>query len=260
MKKLLLLLLVISATYQDIFSFEVQQAYKKIRNTLLGYPPSYFGTENLSLKHEEFVRSLIKRLGIEKEIIIKKMNLNGFNKFGWANAFAYQVIGYKDHIFISESFFKQLTEGEQIFLIGHELMHIKKDHIRIQTISQRVGFPLALIAAGYLSHYHIPSRILRPSLICGLLIGNVYLQQALSRACEREADKESAQQLNSAEGGISFFKRLQTLEPPQRLLTYYIRALFGTHPNNQERITYLEKIMHNHTITNSQQSERDTSS
>src|ERR1700704_5010481 len=75
------------------------------------------GTESLSFEHEQFVRNIIKEMGITKSIHIRKMNRKAVLIYGSRNAFAY--LG--NYIFIGEAFFKELTPLEQRFLIGHEL-------------------------------------------------------------------------------------------------------------------------------------------
>lgn len=94
-----------------------------------------FGAQSLCEQQELFVRSVADRMGIDHQrLIIRKMNIAAMRTFGYCNAFAYfpQFLGLPistiPFLFVSGGFFEDLTQAEQLFLIGHELAHVKERH------------------------------------------------------------------------------------------------------------------------------------
>lgn len=125
---------------------------------------------------------------------------------------------------------------EHRFVLGHEAVHIKNDHPKKRAIAACV-IPVAVHAGCALLHYgtsKIVNTIKRAYTlkkgswgysICswikngtktlsqswilkGLL--SFYLWKKYVRMQEKEADIESAQMLNTAQGGVDFFKNLQS--------------------------------------------------
>lgn len=94
-----------------------------------------FGAQPLSEQQEGLIRSVADKMGIDHQrLIIRKMNTIAMRTFGYYNAFAYfpQFFGLPistiPFLFVSEGFFEDLTEPEQLFLVGHELTHVKEQH------------------------------------------------------------------------------------------------------------------------------------
>ncbi len=203
-------------------------------NTLI---ESAFGTENLTPENEAYIRSIEKKMKMESRgVVLKKMNVRALNKWGWHNAVA--IFG---HIFISESYFNQLSQDAKTYLIGHELIHIDEKHSLIMTIINGMG----LIGAGV--YYTYAKNAQQPwwkkatiGVSSWLLyrLGIAHIQ----RECERRADIKSVALLNSAGGGIELLRQRSLLVPTVASRWSVVRQAFSTHPSNEERIAYLEKI------------------
>ncbi|MEX2437687.1 MAG: M48 family metalloprotease [Candidatus Babeliales bacterium] len=205
-----------------------------------------FGTQPLSKKHQRLVKSLMHKMNISKPIDMRLANWQTKALWGRNNALAM----YDHYLFISDSFFNELSKKEQRFLIGHELSHIKFNHN-----SKQLSVLILLIMLVFFVYKHIYAflrtrisrRIIRIpiGLFCfwALLVGRQVIYATLSRVCERQADKESALCLHCPEGGIAFFNRLEkTAQFPQKKnrLQKALSPWVATHPSNKERIECLK--------------------
>ncbi len=204
-----------------------------------------YGTQPLAKDQREFVESIMQEMGIRKPIDMRMANWRAKAIWGRNNAIAI----YDRYLFISDSFFDELTKEEQRFLIGHELSHIKFYH----NSKQLSIWILLLILVFFL--YGKINKILRPpisrriiripvGLFClwMLLIGRQMISATLSRVCERQADMESVRCLDCPKGGIKFIERLEQVNhivPRKNQFQKVMAPWIATHPSNQERIDYL---------------------
>lgn len=216
-----------------------------------------FGTRPLAPQQEKKIKAVAYKMNIQEPIVIRKANSSALLKFGYHNAFAYFpalffVIPTKApaHLFISEGFFEDLSEEEQFFLIGHELMHIKEHHTKYITLAY-----LLLLSAFLLLWWHTkkwlklffrkyihPKRfsfalktlqaillyifIAVPSLTC----------LAYRRHIERVADIQSMKILQSHNGALKLIDRWQNeYHLPENKLLF---GLLSNHPLHEERKSY----------------------
>lgn len=203
MKKLIILLTLFSINIHCLPIFDgLKNKFQNFTKSFDRVVTSPLGHENLSLKNEKFVRDIISELGMSQKINIKKLNFND-------NACATKL--FKEHIFIDEKFFDELTEDELRFVIGHELMHLHHNHINKKIFSNFVtqNLTFSSMASSY-----------------------------ISRKLELEADASAAKKLNCTQGGISFFEKLSTKTKKKS----WNQKLKSSHPDFEERIAALKKL------------------
>lgn len=222
-----------------------------------------FGSQRISPIYETMIRNIAKELNITEPFEIRKMNTNALQAFGYGNAFVYfpQLfycipLSNIPFLFISQSFFDDLTPIEQRFLIGHELVHIKKHHAQF--------FPLALliIFGILLTIWWVGTRPLRkffanlqkkPLQKLGPIISVLLLWISLivltqtglfyRRHIEWEADNLSLELLNTYDGGIRLMDRWhQEFNMPLHHSFTNLSGLSATHPSIHERKTYFTTI------------------
>lgn len=204
-----------------------------------------YGTQPLSKKQTRLVTSIMKEMGITKPIDMRMANWRAKATWGRNNAIAM----YDQYLFISDSFFDELSKEEQRFLIGHELSHIKFGHNSKQLTVLILLIILAFFLYGKINkalRARIQRRIitLPLGLFCLwlLLVGRQITSATLSRICERQADMESVRCLNCPKGGIKFFDRLERADKitvAQNRIKKWLGPWIATHPSNKARIDYL---------------------
>ncbi|CAN5216433.1 hypothetical protein BH09DEP1_BH09DEP1_6230 [soil metagenome] len=178
-------------------------------------------------------------------------------------------------ITLSNEFNQDASLEEKTFVVGHEMAHIKNNHGDQKDLVAVATLPLTIIAvfaidqAVQSSISSINKRFnLKEDGYAARILGIIqkgshiasrsplfhwfifkYLNNTFSRKCEREADRDAALILNSAKGGISFFKKLmlQGKKPssPLRRMIYKLDDALGflSHPPHAERISDLEKLI-----------------
>lgn len=206
-----------------------------------------FGTEKLSTEHESQVRSIMTQMGITKAIDMRYMNYKGLQTFGLYNAIAY----LDSYLFFSKYFFTKLTFEEQLFLIGHELTHIKQNHTRkIALLAGATGMLAAISALGMWQLLKRKNFNTAASMISSVATYTFFARltvipcAAYMRSCEKEADKQSACVLKCPQSGVKFLQHMNELNAALGVSTSlpwstWWKRLTVTHPSDQERINLL---------------------
>ncbi len=229
-------------------AFHAPLQCSSIIKPITDYLAKDYGTTPLDNVHQQQVRSIMKEMGITKSIDLRKSNWKAKAVFGRNNAFAL----YDRYLYLSDSFFDELSKEEQRFLIGHELSHLKYNHIPI-----RLGFSFFLWILAMFLFWNVSrkirEKISRRSITIPLRIGSAFLlgfgmnvcNATLSRIHERQADVESARCLDCSQGGIEFFCRLEksaTILTPQYDYSTKFKRLVASHPSNDERKQYINEL------------------
>ena len=177
------------------------------------------------------------------------MNCNALLRFGYHNAFVVFPlvlqcipIGTTPFLFISEDFFEDLSSSEQRFLIGHEMVHIKKQHFRYLNLFLYMLF-IALLLIGFLIQRYINRRhqelliyITFSLLLCICLLTPKLVAGYYRKNKEREADYLALSTLQAHNGCMALLSRWHhefgvSLHNP-------CYGLFADHPSIHERKMY----------------------
>ena len=233
------LLVTIIYTATIIFSFSPEQ--------------SQSSKYSVSPQTEQFIRQIQKELGLEKmRLYIFKLSDKEKRYIIRTNAYVNQ-----DPIMvIDEEWFNELSDAEKRFLIGHELMHINKDHIfkkKFFIFSLGIPTSIAINLLIYKFQKDLNIKLKDSPQIASVAIYATLISLApfslwYNRHLEREADLESATTLHCARGGELLFKRV--LEEINAIphtwlhkkLLYFYEKFLGTHPTLKKRIKYLAKL------------------
>ncbi|MFI5333275.1 MAG: M48 family metallopeptidase [Candidatus Babeliales bacterium] len=217
-----------------------------------------YGSVPLSPVHEVKVQAIAKELGVIESIVMRKMNTNALKAFGYYNAIAAShvflgILPLVDtpFLFVSEGFFEDLSEREQRFLIGHELIHIKERHTKyIQLVMVLVSLALCILWWLYARKrteaviaIYIPESYRLLTLFCAGFISICMLevipdlmQLWYRRHIEWRADHQSLALLNSHDGGVQLMERwMKEFKIPQ-INPYW--GLLSDHPSCHERRAY----------------------
>ncbi len=209
-----------------------------------------FGTKSIAKDQENKIKSIARAMNVSEPIVIRKMNHNALITFGYYNAFAhfpllfdFIPVGSKPFLFVSEGFFEDLSPKEQLFLIGHEMVHIKEKHTIYLNLLLNLFF-LGLFLfwlffkkiinknAFIKKHSSVFSVIYILLFFISLTVPNL-VSLAYKRHIERVADYKSIEKLKSYDGGI---KLLERWKKEFRLPDYNPHYdLFSDHPSNAER-------------------------
>ncbi len=240
---------------------------------------SFLSGRSVSTKGAQIIDSSCEPL----HSIVKKMNYNKPTFLMLApskNTAGTAELGNVGFIAMDSDFYNTATEAEKTFVIGHEISHMKNYHAEQQTL---MGGVILAGTVGSLLAYDKITQALFEKLEKSLKLDeksfsaralqflkrsnhaiataplvhwfiSKYLYYKFSQSCEREADRESAQLLNSAQGGISFFEKDIAQDAaiknspwysylnPFTALKYANRTLgFLNHPSHEERIALLKK-------------------
>lgn len=228
-----------------------------------------YGSAPLTPAYEAKIMAIAKELGVTEPIVMRKMNTKTLVAFGYYNAFAafYLFGGFlpvidTPFLFISEGFFEDLSEQEQRFLIGHELVHIKERHIKYaQLVMVLISLALCIlwwffarkrteaIIARYVSEsYRMPTLICAGFLsICMLEVIPDFMHLWYRRHIEWEADHQSLTRLHAHDGGVQLMERwMKEFKMPQSN-PYW--GLLSDHPSCYERRAYCLAQKEKHSIT-----------
>lgn len=161
-------------------------------------------------------------------------------------------------IYINKDRFMFYTRHEQRAIIGHELIHIRNNHLLKEYLAQIVIYSsLVMIMDKLVQQQKGWKDLSRLSIAVGTLglVGANCTLKLVGRYFEKEADIISAQELKTARGLISFFRKIDFEEKKYLNPERYRKAgflarcerlfllLFATHPSCAERIAYLQKLM-----------------
>lgn len=252
----LILTIGLATNYQCL----VEQA----RNYTIGTLEKSYGSQPLDAKQAALVQAIAAEMGISKPIKICKMNTLAMQQFGYCNALAATPlflnlipISSQPYMYISENFFADITPAEQRFLIGHELIHIRDQHVDWLnfwiTILQIIGFIIFwLVTKPLYSKFSTFKRqtLSEKTLIIKIVIILVIASTAFitinlipnlisltyRRYIEREADCRSLELLNSHEGALKFMCRAEKSYSSPKHNPYF--GLLSDHPSCHERRIY----------------------
>lgn len=248
----LILLLLITSTVASLNIPTVQQYLKAYAHNDM---QEQFGSQRLAPEQEEKIKAIAKQMGIEQPIIIRKMNHKALIQFGYYNAIAafhlfFNFLPLVDtpYLFVSEGFFEDLSDAEQQFLIGHELTHIKEQHVRFFNFILFLVVVVAYFLCLYVLRKYIQRKMggirtarfqsmvtngasLAVLLMCMLAInvtGATY-----KRHIEWVADCASLAQLQSHDGAIKLMDRWEKEYKVPASNPYW--GLFADHPTCADR-------------------------
>lgn len=253
------------------------EAFQRSLDDFLGKEAlGYFG---VSEELELYIRGIIKEMGMEDyNIEIRSMSNEAKRKFGRMNAFvmpAFKSRTRLNYLFISEDWFKSLPDQEQKALIGHELTHIKANHL-----PKKILFALATYAAGSfvagqiekLNKAFPPATkqvvspetwseievLSNPSFVNRFRWNNeetvrIFLGYSMlatwfipinawfSRKCEKESDIEGAKALGCARGAAELWQRfINEIEDPES--RFWIKRVIN---NGLHKATYpIRQLFH----------------
>lgn len=244
----------VHASYRDTAYYAINE-FREVLLDLFS-PRQFCGIHDASPEVTDEIKTILRSIHVEDvdSIHIKRLSIIGRRIYGEKNAFVWTYPGFPRFLYISEDWFKTLSPEEKRFIIGHEGMHLKLNHIpaRLKAYGLSItGATLSGCGFGYLLHTVIyPNHGKLPSIIGGTYAGFVTLNIFQSfllkmyREQELEADRESALALQCIEGGCKFFDALQQNEDaieaelPQRPYLVNMRKqmrLNMTHPTNEAR-------------------------
>ena len=231
-----------------------------IKNFALSYIEPQFelflGNQKVSSDIEDKIYALAGKIGIEKKFKIRKMNVATMRAGGYYNALVYcPTIAYvlpidSPCMLISSGFLEDLSDEEQTFLIGHELIHVRDKHpiyIRFYAIllSLLAAFLWYILQSKIIVHLKNLNFVnkyifayyftLVLSLITIFSISDIILS-FYQKKIERIADCESLRILSSYQGGLKLIDRWKNdFKIPEK---YPYFGLFATHPSSEERKIY----------------------
>lgn len=204
------------------------------------------GAQPVAPVQEAMISAIAHQMGITRPIMIRKMNHTALMAYGYCNAIAYFPkwllfipISKTPHLFISEGFFEDLTPSEQRFLIGHELAHIKEQHLLYFHLLITV-FLIGLLALVWYIRRYFKQKWARWTVTI-LLIASCFLisdliEYAYCRHIEKEADRISLAALQSHDGLLALLDRWQREFKVPLHNNYY--GIFSDHPSTSERRIY----------------------
>ena len=209
------------------------------------------GKQPLDPKYESQIKEIAAEMGITESIVIRKMNTSAMQAFGYHNAFVihylwgnFLPLNNQAFMYVSESFFSDITPAEQRFLIGHELIHAREHHVLFLNLIVQLVVWLAFMVGVLLfrSKWQVvgrPQRYYTLVAVIGMLawIGYANLVNlsalAYRRYIERMADRESMKLLGTYEGCCKFTERCGQEYKVGDEKRYW--GLFLDHPCNAER-------------------------
>lgn len=154
------------------------------------------------------------------------------------NAFAY-VNGTQPTIAVSLGMIRLLSGDEDAWaaLLGHELAHLRLDHIRVMQDRREKAEVTSSVAGAILSVIGLPFASIAADATTALA------ERAYSRDDEREADRIGLQYMRQAgfadAGAISLQQRLLTTRGSAPI------PFLSTHPSGEDRIEQLRQLMRN---------------
>lgn len=208
---------------------------------------SFKASDSLNKK----VSDLSQKIGVDSNLEVRKMNYKALQSLGYYNAFItnpifLSIFPVDDlYLYASQSFVEDLTEQEQDFLLGHELVHAKyKDSFykHFFLILSILIFAYIFYNFGYLGfrYKNFNSEVLRWSLILlsfvfFALIGELFFHR-YEKNLEVRADCFSLAKLNTYDGA---FKMMERWSKDFKMNDHHDWwGLFATHPSLSERKIY----------------------
>jgi Zn-dependent protease with chaperone function len=226
---------------------------QKIQSYAISNTEALFGGRPLTQEHEQKIRVIAQKLGITHTLHIRKMNVQSLQQFGYHNAFAYfprllniVPLGDQAFMYISDGFFEDLNEQEQIFLIGHELVHIKQEHTKYAPVICLVLFILITRGVWLLRKKFAFLRYWMASIGLWLVLMWIINLGHLSyrRHIEREADIHSLERLETHNGMLKIIERWMREYKMPVHHNYY--GIFSDHPSIWQRRTYCLESQQNY--------------
>ncbi len=219
---------------------------------------SFLGCRDASPAIDTQVRRILHEINspLEHSLRIRKLSrsaiYNGMTKYN-ACVISY---GTNHYLYISEKWFNSLSDPEQRFLIGHEIMHLECQH-QLRKVKNSLSIGLLAALCGYgitLSLVDSFSTALKVAL-CSFYGVTIPLSCSLSREYESEADREACLRLNAKEGGILLMKRMLYIEKKfksdfpswqwfktKQKIAKWLSTPFRTHPPTKERLAQIEAL------------------
>jgi Zn-dependent protease with chaperone function len=244
-----------------LFAYNSPFIRKHLDTYAISMVEKQFGSKQLAPVQEAKIVALAEEMGITDKIVIRKMNTSALQTFGYYNAFAYTAqfanfipISNQPFIFVSAGFLEDLTDAEQRFLIGHELIHAKYRHLQFANITRYLILILIMMFLLW-----IPPRvrfIFGRNKVLGsvFFIGLLYFMLsvlglsnlAYRRHVEWVADKESIALLDTSNGCIEFLDRCQNKFKMPKHNKY--DGWLADHPSPYERQQYCLRLQKNNNL------------
>jgi len=207
------------------------------------------GSQLLASEQEALIRSIAQEMRINKKFLVRKMNSTALSTFGYYNALVVHPtalngvipVGNCPILYASASFFEDITPSEQRFLIGHELIHARDGHCRLEALVKLIIVIFFLALAILLSLYFkrkYPfnnSLLILPVFLAWFGFVVIHLSGLYyRRQIEWVADTESFKLLNSYEGFLALNQRWQKeFCMPKHNADYF--GWLADHPSCYER-------------------------
>jgi Zn-dependent protease with chaperone function len=263
MRKIIIIPLIIIAClslYTTVFIYKTPSfVYNSISNYAVTNLEATFGAQKLAPQFEEKIKQIAFKMGITEEIHLRKMNYIGLQTFGYYNAlymtpqfFGLLPILDKPYIYISQGFLENLTDDEQLFLIGHELGHLKERHVSYLPLIQLLVNICILALWWYVILGYIEQIIMKREWSIRLkkhtinLLGSVIIALCIAlssisilayyRHIEWQADEISLSCLHSHDGALKLMERWEKEYKIPSEQGY--RDIFSNHPSTKYRIQY----------------------
>jgi Zn-dependent protease with chaperone function len=247
---------------------KVLSNYESIKRNVLDFVLfEHLGYKGVATEVEQFVRTIQEKMGMaEYNIEIRSMSNAIIKSVGHMNAFVIPSFRPRTglhYLFISEAWFTTLSTAEKTALIGHELIHIKNNHI-----TQKLLLNLGTLCSSVMLDKMITNKITNspydPKVKLAFqhiasasrLMAQLTINSAFSRSCEKECDIQSARMLSCAEGGVQLWDTVinHTQDPESRFrlkrvlntvlspFTQLSHILMATHPKLEDRKAYMERL------------------
>ena len=235
---------------------------QKINGYAIKSAEDTFGSKLLAPEQEEMINAIARRVGVTQYVVIRKMNHHALSMMGYYNAFVIFPsifncipIGDVPFLFVSEGFFEDLSSEERLFLIGHEMVHVREQHTRYFNLIQ---YLLLFLICCLIYFLHI--RITRVQKRIGSTFGKhllnvivlvtgiscfmafVIIGLAYRRHIEWVADEESLKILKSYEGCMKLLNRWDKEFKMPHHNDYW--GMFSSHPSLHERRVYCLDLQH----------------
>lgn len=258
MKKIIGVLGLIFFFAGAVYFFKGEFLKKQLDQYAVRAAQEKFGAMPLAPELEEKIKVIACQMGVDEPIIIRKMNYNALRTFGYNNAFVYFYslfniipISSQPFLFVSESFFEELSPEEQVFIIGHEIIHVKERH----TLYLNFFFYLSYLMLFLLGLIFIKNiELIVPSflkkkyqgsftsfitclLLVGLVLVPIFIKNGYRRHIEWVADSQSMEILQSHDGGLKLLERWQKKYNLSAHNNDFL-GLFADHPSCYERTQY----------------------
>lgn len=241
--------------YED-FIREFKKAYKKsIFTGATGYPEAI----PVSGAIEAMVREVFQELGMQnetKDILVIKATTEIAAMYKFLRTY---------YCLIHEDYFNTLPVNQQRAIIAHEAMHFKNSHLGKRQIAgiflSTMPFVSLVIAyykfdkdyLGLFKDRMIPGfNLPRDRYELGKRALFAWMTQPLialanawfSRHTEYEADAESVKALNDGQAFIEWMEAYgQAHKVDETKTQKFLRQIFSTHPDWNERIEYIKAVM-----------------